>query len=244
MANDLATAHFSAEQMRDFKKHRLPVLTDPQSIASQQYGILALKVAGWMRQDGNQVLAITSATGGEGKSLTALNLSLAVASCSQGRVLLIDCDLRLPQVHTRLGLKSAGLSDLLTGGETDPKPYISSLGKLDIMASGSIPANPVNLLASARMRELLSRLRQDYQLIILDSPPVVPIADSHILAGLADGVLFVVRARKTRPDLFRHAIDSLSANNLFGVVLNDVEYASSPYAYAYRYYQQHYLGRS
>jgi polysaccharide chain length determinant protein (PEP-CTERM system associated) len=236
---------FPEEQMRDFEKNRLPVLADPHSVASQQYGILALKVADRMRRSGGRILAITSATGGEGKSLTALNLSLALAECSQGRVLLVDCDFRLPRIHERLGLKTEkGFSDLIAGTETDPAPYISKLGNLDVIASGSTRANPVNLLASARMREILARLRQEYQLVVLDSPPVVPIADSHILAGLADGVLFVVRARKTRPELFRHAMESLGASNLVGLVLNDVEYADSPYAGAYRYYQRHYLGRS
>src|SRR5579863_133866 len=240
-----AADRFTEEQLRNFEKNRLPVLTDPHSVASQQYGILALKVAGWMRQNGGRVLAVTSATGGEGKSLTALNLSLALADSSQGRVLLVDCDFRLPRIHERLGLKSdKGFSDLLAGTGTDPAPYISRLGNLDVIGSGSTRDNPVSLLASARMREILARLRQEYQVAILDSPPVVPIADSHILAGLADGVLMVVRARRTRPELFQHALESLGATNVAGVVLNDVEYAASPYAGAYRYYQRHYLGRS
>jgi polysaccharide chain length determinant protein (PEP-CTERM system associated) len=240
-----AADRFTEEQLRNFEKNRLPVLTDPHSVASQQYGILALKVAGWMRQNGGRILAVTSATGGEGKSLTAVNLSLALAESSQGRVLLVDCDFRLPRIHERLGLKTEkGFSDLLAGTETDPAPYVSKLGNLDVICSGSTRDNPVSLLASARMREILARLRQEYQLVILDSPPVVPIADSHILAGLADGVLIVVRARRTRPELFKHAVESLGATNLAGVVLNDVEYAASPYAGAYRYYQRHYLGRS
>jgi polysaccharide chain length determinant protein (PEP-CTERM system associated) len=237
------TDHFSEKQIGEFQKHRLPVLTDPQSIASQQYGILAVKVAGWMRQNGGRILAITSATGGEGKSLTALNLSLALAASSQGRVLLVDCDLRLPQVHERLGLKTAkGLSDLLTGAEIDPSNCISRLRGLDIIASGSTPADPSNLIGSGRMQEILAQLREEYQLVILDSPPIVPIADSHILAGLADGVLLVVRARKTRPELFQYALESLGTTKLTGVVLNDVEYSAGPYAGAYRYYERHYLG--
>jgi capsular exopolysaccharide synthesis family protein len=240
-----AAERFTEEELRNFHKNRLPVLTDPHSVASQQYGILALKVAGWMRQNNGRILAITSATGGEGKSLTALNLSLALAESLPGRVLLIDCDFRLPRIHERLGLKTGtGFSDLLAGTETDPAPYISKLGNLDVIGSGSSRDNPVNLLASAHMREVLAGLRQEYQFVILDSPPVVPIADSHILAGLADGVLMVVRARRTRPELFQHAVESLGGTNLAGVVLNDVEYAASPYAGAYRYYQRHYLGRS
>ena len=131
---------FTEEQMHDFQKNRLPVLTDPHSVASQQYGILALKIADRMRQSGGRILAITSATGGEGKSLTALNLSLALAECSQGRVLLVDCDFRLPRIHERLGLKTAkGFSDLVAGTEADPTPYISKLGNLDVIASGSAP---------------------------------------------------------------------------------------------------------
>ena len=119
--------NFSEEQMRDFHKHRLPLLTEPHSVASQQYGILALKVAAWMRQNKGRILAITSATGGEGKSLTALNLSLALAASSQGRVLLVDCDFRLPQVHERLGLKTAkGLSDLLAGNRNRSRAFFQN----------------------------------------------------------------------------------------------------------------------
>ena len=94
------------------------------------------------------------------------------------------------------------------------------------------------------MRELLMRLRKQYRMIVLDCPPVVPIADSHTISELADGVVMVVRARATHPSLFQRATASLDAKNLLGVVLNDVEYEATPYAYAYRYYQKHYLGRS
>src|SRR5258708_31112231 len=103
---------------------------------------------------------------------------------------------------------------------------------------------PVGLLASQWTRDILSKLRKDYELIVFDSPPIVPIADSHILAGLSDGVVFVVRARMTRPEVFQRGIESLGPANVIGVVLNDVELAATPYAYAYRYYEKHYLGRN
>src|SRR5262249_35593078 len=112
----------SPEQMQDFEQHRLPVLADPQSVASQQYGIMALKVCHWMAQTNGRVLAVTSSTGEEGKSVTALNLALALASSMEERILLVDCDLRLPQVHERLGLNgSKGFSELLStnGGPID-----------------------------------------------------------------------------------------------------------------------------
>jgi polysaccharide chain length determinant protein (PEP-CTERM system associated) len=238
---DLSTA----EQRRLYQDQRLATLTDPQSVAAQQYAILALKIQQWMAETGGKVLMITSGSGAEGKSLTALNLSLALAAATEGRVLLVDGDLRLPRVHERLGLNGEqGFSNLLAPDSGDTAPYISKVGALHVLPGGSNRTNPVGLLASARAREILTRLRNEYQLVVLDSPPIVPIADSHILAGLCDGVVLVVRARQTRPELLRRSIESLGAARLIGVVLNDVELAATPYAYAYRYYQRHYLGRS
>jgi len=231
-------------QMQHYQKHRLAVLSDPQSIPAEQYGILSMKVEQWMAQSGGRVLVVTSAAGDEGKSVTALNLSVALSASLEGRVLLVDSDLRRPQVHQYLGLKTTkGFSDLLAQSGGDISSYISKLGNLDVIVGGALPVNPLGLLASPQARELLARLRQEYRLIVLDSPPIVPIADSHVLAGLADGVVIVVRARQTRRELFRRAIESLGAANVVGVVLNDVEYGDTRYAYAYRHYQQHYLGR-
>ena len=240
----LGDAGIAPVQLQHYQKHRLAVLSDPQSIPAEQYGILTMKVEQWMEQSSGRVLVVTSAAGNEGKSVTALNLSLALSASLAGRVLLVDSDLRRPQVHQYLGLRTTrGFSELLaqTGGEISP--YISRLGNLDVIVGGALPVNPLGLLVSPQARELLERLRKEYQIIVLDSPPIVPIADSHVLAGLADGVVIVVRARQTRRELFRRAIESLGSANVLGVVLNDVEYGDTRYAYAYRHYQRHYLGR-
>jgi len=234
----------SPEERRHFQTHRLTVLSDPQSIASQQYGILKLKVQRWKEQTAGRVLVVTSAAGGEGKSLTALNLSMAISSSFEGRVLLVDCDLRRPQVHERLGLKGQrGLSDLLAVSDCDVDPFISKVGNLWVMPGGTQLSDPAGLLSSRRMREILARLREEYQLIVFDSPPIVPIADSYLLSGLADGVILVIRARQTRRELLQLAVESFGATNILGVVLNDVEYGNTPYAYAYQYYQRHYMSR-
>ncbi len=136
-------------------QHCLPMLNDPQSIASQQYGILGLKVCHWLQHSGGRVVAVTSSAGEEGKSVTALNLSLALASSSEDPVLLVDCDLRLPQVNQRLGLKTEkGLSDLLANPQDDVHSYISKFGKLHVIAGGAPPANSVGLLASRKAREV------------------------------------------------------------------------------------------
>ncbi len=230
-ASELESDGFTPGQRQDFQKRRLAVIGDPQSPASEQYGILGLKIQQWMNQSGGRVLLVTSAGGGEGKSVTAVNLSLSLASSIEGRVLLLDGDLRRPQVHTHLGLNPAkGFSDLLRRPDGDVNSYVSKFQNLYVIAGGAEPVNPVGLLASRRVGEILARLRNEFQFVVLDSPPIVPIADSHILAGLADGVLIVVRARRTPRELFRRAIESLGASNVLGVVLNDVEYGDMPAA--------------
>ena len=225
--------------IHDFQKHRVAVLSNPQSLPSEQYGILALKVRQWITQNGAQVLVVTSAASGEGKSLTAVNLSLALSRSMDGRVLLLDGDLRRPQVHESLELKTKeGFSDLLLRPEDDMNRYVSRVGNLYVMPGGTEVANPVSLLASRRTSEVLARLRKEFRFIVVDSPPIMPVADAHIFAGLADGVVIIVRARQTRRELFQRAVESLSASNALGLVLNDVQFGDTRYAYAYHYQQR------
>ena len=232
------------ERRRFFQKNRLVAVSDPHSVPSEQYQILAMKVLSWMDKSGGRVLVLTSAAGAEGKSVTAVNLSLTLASCLNGSVLLIDGDLRRPRVHEYLGLTATkGFSDLLSEPDNDLLPYISKVRNLDVLTGGSQLTNPVGLLASQRARDTLARLQKEYRIIVVDSPPLVPTADSHILAGLADGVLVVARARKTKRELFQRALESLDSANILGVVLNDVDYGDTRYAYAYHYYQRQYLDR-
>ena len=245
VAPKLTDNNSAPDHRRDFQKHLLAVVDDPQSTPAAQYGILGLKIQRWMNQSDGRVLLVTSAAGGEGKSLTAVNLSLALSTSLEGRVLLLDGDLRRPQVHKHLGLNPAkGFSDLLLRPDGDINSYVSKFQDLYVIAGGTEPVNPVGLLASRKAAEILAHLRKQFQFIVLDSPPIVPIADSHILAGMADGVVIVVRARRTPRELFRRAIESLGASNVLGVVLNDVEYGDTRYGYAYEYYQRHNVGRS
>jgi capsular exopolysaccharide synthesis family protein len=227
----------------DVQKHRIAVLSHPQSVPSEQYGILALKTRQWMSQSGAQVLVVTSAASGEGKSLTAANLSLTLARSMEGRVLLLDGDLRRSHVHECLNIKQdVGFSDLLLKPQDDINRYVSKVGNLYVMPAGAQVSNPVGLLASQRTAEVLARLRKEFRFIVMDTPPIVPVADTHILAGLADGVVIVVRARQTQRELFQRAIESLSATNAIGVVLNDVQFGDTRYAYAYHYQQRNGLG--
>ncbi len=160
-------------------------------------------------------------------------------------MLLLESDLRKPRIHEYLGLApSIGFSDLLVSPEDDWTRYTWKVKDLFVMPGGSSLANPVELLASGNARKVLERLRCEFAMIVVDAPPVLPIVDTHILAGLADAVMLVVRARYTRREIFQRAIESFQANNLMGAVLNDVDYERSRYAYAYRYYSKNYLTRA
>ena len=233
---------FTPEEKAFFQKNRIAVLADPHSVAAQQYSILALQVRQKMLKGGSSVVLVTSAAGAEGKSVTSLNLSLALASMTDEKVLLVDADLRLPQLQTRLGLpEGRGLGELLAEEEADFRPCISKVGNLSVLPGGARLMNPTKALSSLRTRDLIAELRGEYRLIVLDCPPLVPIPDAQILANIADAVLFVVRARQTKPELLRRAVDCLGGANIIGAVLNDVEFAATPYAYAYNYHQKHYV---
>ncbi len=223
-------------------KNGIVTLSHPRSIASEQYRILAMKVQQQLGDDSAKVVAVTSASGGEGKTTTAINLSIALSGAIEGRVLLVDSDLRKPRIHQYLDFKpSGGFSDLLTNQDDDIYKYAWKMKDLYVIPGKSNLSNPVGALASNRARALFARLRQEFRLIVIDSPPILPIADSHILAGLADGVIIVVRARRTPRELFQRALESFDAANMLGVVLNDLDYQHSRYAYAYEYYKKNYL---
>jgi polysaccharide chain length determinant protein (PEP-CTERM system associated) len=231
------------EHLKHLQKHRVVTITAPDSIPAEQYGILAMKVRNWSEQQNSQILAVTSSAGSEGKSLTAVNLAVALSQSADQPVLLLDGDLRRPRVHQYLGIRpTKGFSDVLEKKDSLDNAFVR-LGKLHVLPGGPIPLNPIGLLTSRWAQELFANLRTRFRYIVLDSPPIMPIVDSHILANLADGVVIVVRARATRRELLRRAIETLNASNVLGVLLNDIEYRDSRYAYVYKYYQEHYLGQ-
>ena len=216
-------------------------LDEPDSVAAEQYRILAMRVQQQCDSSKAKVIVITSAAGGEGKSLTAINLATALSSTAEGRVLLIDADMRKPRIAEYLKLRvpsDRGFHNLLVQGEGKPDLHITQVKQLCVISGGVAEANPVAALSSPKARALFEQLRQQFAYIIVDAPPVLPIADSQILAGLADRVLFVVRARQTPRELFQHAVESFEAGSLLGAVLNDVDYQRSRYAYAYEYYKK------
>ncbi len=173
--------------------------------------------------DRPQSIVVTSSVPGEGKSTTSINLAVAVAEAGT-RVLLVDADLRRPSVHKYMGIEGAvGLTTVLIGkAELDDVIQPWGEGDLHVLPAGQIPPNPSELLGSKAMSDLLERLTQEYDLVILDAPPLLPVTDAAILARLTGGALVVAGAHKLRRDQLREslaALDTVGARVL-GVVVN------------------------
>jgi succinoglycan biosynthesis transport protein ExoP len=181
-----------------------------------------------------QVILVTSAVPGEGK--TTLSINLAASFVQQGRkVLLLEADMRRPAIRSSMGLPGRnGLSLLLSGemlGNENAIFVHPQIPGLYLLPEGSIPAFPSELLESDRMRELLTRLREEFDVIVIDAPPVLPVADARVLSGLADETIQVVRLGVTTKTALRRAHDLLSAyaRRPVGIVLNAVAEGSTAY---------------
>ena len=180
-------------------------------------------------------LLITSALPKEGKSFTAANLAQVIVRQHGKRALLIDADLRNPQLHKVLGAEaSPGLSEYLRS-ESDEFSIIQrgSMENLFLIPAGVNTGNPAELLANGRMKFLLSRLESMFDWIIIDSAPAVPVADAAALANFCDGVLLVVRSNSTPMDAARQARKEFAERNVIGVVLNGITPELSPYSQYY-----------
>lgn len=225
-------------------KPGIALLTNPRSVLSEQYRILAHRVREQAGKDGSAAVMLTSAVGGEGKTTIAINLALALARTTEGRVLLLDADLRKPRVGQYLEITpTRGFSHVLQRPEDDVQRYCWRLKELYVLpGAGSMP-DPVGALSSERATALFASLRRQFQIIVVDAPPVLPIADASILSRLVDSVVFVVRARRSPRELIERAVEGLDAPKVMGIALNDVDVQRTRYAAAYRYYEKCYLAQ-
>lgn len=186
-----------------------------------------------------KVIVVTSARDGEGKTTTANNLATTFALAGQ-RVLLMDADLRRPGLTKMLGMKSdAGLSTALIDPDVNVVQSTSVAG-LSVVPSGPIPPNPSELLGSQRMRDWIDELARRYDVIVLDTPPVLSVADTRIVATLADGVVFVLDPGITSRRMVRQAcaaVENVGAR-ILGVILNRDTMRGEGYYYNYYYYDK------
>jgi receptor protein-tyrosine kinase len=214
-------------------------VTDPASPAAEAYRSLRTSVKFLNLDSSVKTIMVTSAGASEGKTVTAANLAAVLAQRGD-KVLLVGADLRRPRVHQLFGApQSPGLTTVLLG-DASPGSAIYAVEEvpgLHVMAPGSPPPNPAELLDSSRTRELLALISSEYDSVIIDAPPVLPVTDAQILAGVADGVLLVVAYRESSRRGVARTIELLGQVDapLVGTVLNLVPskegYAGQPYRY-------------
>lgn len=204
---------------------RLIMYNDPYSLGADRFRMLRMYFRALGEAGQLKTLMVTSALPGEGKSLTALNLSIGLAERTGSSVILVEADLRYPSLAHTLGLENwPGLAACL---EQDVDPiagirYVSPLG-IYLLPAGDTVANPIQLLSSERLVEMIRRLRSMADWVILDCPPVVPVPDVLALRGNVDGCLWVVRAGHTPRDVVKEAICQVGKEMVLGVVLNQAE---------------------
>ena len=224
-------------RMSGDENDRLITARQPRSWHAEAYRVLRTNIQVCGVDKPIQTVMVTSANPVEGKSVTAANLALAMAQAGL-RVILVDADFRRPSLHALFDLDNdRGLTNALLQSEPDLDGYAHSTDyeNLQVLTSGPIPPNPAELVGSQRMQKLLRAMKEQADMIILDTPPALPVADPAILARQVDGVLFVVNAGRTRREAAvkgKEAIER-AGGRILGVVLNRVGVRGQGYYYYY-----------
>jgi len=204
----------------------LITLRDPRAPAAEAYRTLRTNIQFSSLDKPLHTLLATSTAPDEGKSTTLANLAVTMAQAEQ-RVILVDCDLRRPTLHTLFNLSNeAGLTSMiLAQGDTPPPLQDTGVPGLSLLASGPLPPRPADILGSRRMEAVIARLRAEADIVLFDTPPVIAVTDAAVLATKLDGVLLVFQAGKTSRERARQArqlLEKVKAN-IVGVVLNNAE---------------------
>ncbi len=217
-------------------KRPLPALIDDHGMVGEKFRMLSNRLAYIRRNQKLKVIQITSGVAGEGKSLVAANLAIMLARRDEERVVLLEGDVRRP---TQLGLFGVGSRPGLgqwweDGAEGMPKLYRINDLRLWMLPAGTTH-RPAEMLQSGRIPELVSELRQTFDWVIIDSPPMLPLADTNIWARLADGTLLVVREGISPKRALQKGLESLDNPKVIGIVLNDATEGTRS-----QYYSQYY----
>ena len=205
----------------------------------EQYGRVAAVLHQAQRQQKTKIVMIASAVPGEGKTLTAANVALTLAESYGRRVLLIDADLRKPTLHQLFQAPAAtGLLDGLEAGAAEAMSLIQVTPRLSVLPAGSSTTDPMRLLVSDRMRQVLHEAAQAFDWVIVDTPPIALVPDAHVLADMVHAAIVVIRAGSTPHDLISDAINVLGRQRVLGAVLNCVDVrdmVGGPDQYGYGY---------
>ncbi|WP_026297497.1 CpsD/CapB family tyrosine-protein kinase [Paenibacillus daejeonensis] len=224
--------------MSQSNKRHLITVTNPKSPISESYRSLRTNVDFSSIDESMQVIMVTSAGPGEGKSTTIANLAVTYAQMDRS-VVLVDADMRKPTEHHTFGVSNRfGLSSVLSQqASLEDVIQKTNVPNLSVITAGPIPPNPAEMVASRRMTALIGELRNRYDVVLIDTPPLLAVTDAQIVATKSDGVLLVIDYGKVKRDIAIKAkanLDKVGARVL-GVVMNNVKRKSSE-AYYYYYY--------
>src|SRR5579864_225991 len=220
---------------------RVVVLTEPETLAAEKFRFLGVRMRQLQQSRPVKKVLVTSTIAEEGKSMVSANLAAVLASRKRHRVLLIEGDIRRPVLADKFGLgRLNGLAEWLQG-DSQAVTNIYHLEEPDfwLMPAGHPPANPLELMQSGRLASLMAQVTSLFDWIIVDSPPLLPLADTSVWARLTDGALLVVREGTTEKGPLKCALEILKKADLFGVVLN-----GSSNGNHHNYYQRYASARS
>lgn len=230
--------HYKSKGKGDNDDLGFVVLDETDSPVSESFRTIKTRIQhSWADSSLPKLILITSPAESEGKSFVAANLAGSFSQ-SNKRTLLVDCDLRRPTIHVKMGVdKKPGLSDYLSRKlKLDDLIRKTNTNNLSFITSGSVPSNPAEIFESKAFINFLKEIRDFFDVVILDSPPIIAVVDSEILAKQVDGTILVISADKTENRLMKDAVDLLKRNKVafFGTVLNNFKNKSG-YGYYYKY---------
>ena len=219
-------------------QNKLVCVTDPDGLAAEKFRFLAVRLRHLQLKRSIKRILLTSSVAGEGKSTIVENLACALAASKQ-KVLLLDGDLRRPVLANQLGLgELPGLSELLESDSSQPGNiyWLESLG-IWFLPAGKSQRNPLEFMQPTKLAALIDQLAASFDWIVIDSPPVLPLADTSIWMRLADAILLVTRPGITEKRQLRRSLEAIEHSKLLGAVLNASKEATANHYY--HYYQSH-----
>lgn len=231
----------SREEAQGLKNPEFIVTQKPESIPAEAFRTIRTRLQFSHLQNHSNIILITSSAPGEGKTTISTNLAASFATANK-RTVIVDCDLRKPRLYTLFGDQdSNGFLDYIFG-QTQYEKIIkkSDVRNLDFITGGAIPPNPSEILGSPAMKTFLQKLKDEYEIVIIDSPPIMAVSDAEILSRFVDVCLLVVSANSSEIDWLKESVSLLKHENVnfAGVLLNNFNYQSGYHSY-YKYYSHY-----
>jgi len=223
---------------REIPISQLVINRDPKSVISEAFRTIRTNLQFISKSEESKLMAITSTISGEGKTFCAINLS-GIIAMSGKKVIILDLDMRKPKIHLGFGVKNdKGMSTILIDKDQIKECiHHSELTNLDFITSGPIPPNPSELIISGKLDEVIAELKKEYDLVVLDNPPIGLVSDAMEMLKKADYPIYVFKSEYSRKNFINNLNKLIVENGIkkLSIVLNGVDYSNKYYSYGYNY---------